>query len=49
MHDVIVYEQRGIDREGRVVGDFRATGVRPQFAQRFKLFGYDLPPGIFEN
>jgi pilus assembly protein CpaF len=49
MHDVLVFEQRGIDKEGRVVGEFRATGVRPQFAQRFKLFGLELPPGLFEN
>ena len=49
MHDVIVYEQKGIDKEGRVIGEFRATGVRPKFANRFKLFGFELPPGIFEN
>jgi pilus assembly protein CpaF len=49
MHDVMVFEQKGIDREGKVIGEFRATGVRPKFAQRFKLYGFELPPGIFEN
>jgi pilus assembly protein CpaF len=49
VHDVLVFEQRGIDKEGKVIGEFRATGVRPQFAQRFKLFGYELPPGLFDN
>jgi pilus assembly protein CpaF len=49
MHDVMVYEQNGIDREGKVVGAFRATGVRPRFAQRLKLQGFELPPGIFDN
>jgi len=49
MHDVIVYRQKGIDREGRVIGDFRATGVRPRFAERFKLFGFELPPRMFED
>ena len=49
MHDVMVFEQKGIDREGRVIGEFRATGVRPTFAQRFKLYGFEFPPGIFEN
>ena len=49
MHDVMVFEQKGIDKDGKVLGQFRATGVRPLFAQRFKLHGYDLPPGIFEN
>ncbi|MBC8018301.1 MAG: CpaF family protein [Verrucomicrobia bacterium] len=49
MHDVIVYEQKGIDKEGKVVGAFRATGVRPMFAQRFKLHGFEIPPELFEN
>jgi pilus assembly protein CpaF len=49
MHDVIVYEQKGIDKSGNVIGAFQATGVRPRFAQRFKLSGFELPPGIFEN
>jgi len=49
MHDVIVYEQKGIDKAGKVIGSFQATGVRPRFAQRFKLSGFELPPGVFEN
>lgn len=49
MHDVIVFEQKGIDREGKVVGRFRATGVRPRFAERFKLCGCELPPRMFEE
>jgi len=49
MHDVIVYEQKGIDTSGKVIGAFQATGVRPRFAQRFKLSGFELPPGVFEN
>jgi pilus assembly protein CpaF len=49
MHDVMVFDQKGIDRDGKVVGEFKATGVRPRFAQRFKVYGYELPPGIFEN
>lgn len=49
MQDIICFEQRGVDKDGRVVGEFKATGVRPYFAERFKMFGYDLPPGIFER
>jgi pilus assembly protein CpaF len=49
MHDVIVFEQKGIDRDGKVLGSFRATGVRPMLAQRFKLHGFELPPGFFDN
>lgn len=49
MQDIFCFEQRGIDPDGRVLGEFRATGVRPYFAERFKMFGFDLPPGIFER
>lgn len=49
MQDIICFEQRGIDKDGRVLGEFKATGVRPYFAERFKMFGYELPPGIFER
>jgi len=49
MHDVYVYEQRGIDKDGNVVGEFRATGVRPFFAERFRVYGYDIPEGTFEK
>jgi len=49
MHDVITFEQKGIDREGKVIGRFRATGVRPRFAERFKLSGIELPPHMFDE
>ncbi|ACH38075.1 Flp pilus assembly ATPase TadA [Citrifermentans bemidjiense Bem] len=49
MHDIIVFLQKGIDRQGNVIGEFRATGVRPRFAERFKLYGFELPAIMFEN
>ncbi len=48
MQDIYVFEQRGIDSDGRIVGEFRATGIRPRFAERFKVYGLELPQGIFE-
>ncbi|MRR53660.1 MAG: CpaF family protein [Deltaproteobacteria bacterium] len=48
MHDVFVYEQRGVDKDGNVVGQFKATGVRPFFAERFRVYGYEIPEGTFE-
>lgn len=49
MQDILCYEQQGIDREGKVRGEFVATGVRPVFAERFKMSGFILPPDIFEK
>lgn len=48
MHDVFVYEQRGVDKDGNVIGQFKATGVRPFFAERFRVYGYEIPEGTFE-
>ena len=48
MQDFFVYNQRGIDKDGNVVGEFKSTGVRPMFMERFKVAGFELPPGIFE-
>jgi pilus assembly protein CpaF len=32
-----------------VVGQFRATGIRPRFAERLKAYGIDLAALLFSN
>ena len=49
MQDIFMFEQKGIDKEGRVLGEFKATGVRPTFVEKFKMSGFTLPPDIFEG
>ena len=49
MQDIFFYDQKGIDKDGNVVGEFKATGIRPHCVERFKLAGYDLPAGLFES
>jgi pilus assembly protein CpaF len=49
MQDIFTFEQKGIDKEGRVLGEFKATGVRPTFVEKFKMSGFTLPPDIFEG
>jgi len=49
MQDIFCFERRGVDQEGRMLGEFRATGVRPVFAEHFKVCGFQLPPDIFEG
>jgi pilus assembly protein CpaF len=48
MQDLFVFERRGVSSDGRVVGLFAATGIRPDFAERLKARGIDLPPNMFE-
>jgi pilus assembly protein CpaF len=47
MQDIYRFEQRGIDSEGRIVGEFRPTGIRPQFVERFAIAGIELPQDVF--
>jgi pilus assembly protein CpaF len=49
MQDIFVFDQKGIDKDGNVVGEFKATGIRPHFIERFHVAGYDLPQGFFES
>ncbi|HEU4713383.1 MAG TPA: CpaF family protein [Pyrinomonadaceae bacterium] len=49
MQEVFTYERKGIDKEGRVIGRFRPTGVRPRFAERLKVYGLQLPRSFFEE
>jgi pilus assembly protein CpaF len=48
MHEIFRYEQTGVDGEGRVQGQFRATGVRPRFAERLRMFGAAVPDSAFD-
>lgn len=47
MQDIFVFRRTGMSPEGRVIGQFMATGVRPMFAEQLKLAGVDLPVGMF--
>jgi len=49
MQDIFVFERRAIDESGKVRGTFRATGVRPQFADRLATAGARLRPALFES
>ena len=48
LQDIFIYRQTGIDPQGRVVGELRATGIRPKFADRLHAFGMDLSEDIFD-
>ncbi len=48
MQEVFRYERLGLQPDGKIIGRFTATGVRSHFSERFRQWGYDLPPAIFE-
>ena len=47
--DIFVFEKTGISEQGKVLGAFRPTGVRPKFSERLKAAGIELSPSIFQT
>jgi len=46
MQDIFRYVQTGI-RDGRVLGYFTGTGIRPKFMDKLEAYGIYLSPGMF--
>jgi|SRR5688572_29287673 len=49
MQDIFVFERTGLNAEGKVVGRFKATGIRPKCAERLASSGMHLTPQLFEH
>jgi pilus assembly protein CpaF len=49
MHDIYTFVQRGLDAEGRVIGEIAPTGIRPLFADRLERNGVQLPADLFQS
>ena len=49
MQEIFCFEKLGVSLEGKVIGRFRATGVRPKACERLKASGVHLPADMFEG
>ncbi len=49
MQEIFTFEKMGITQDGKVIGRFRATGVRPRCCERLKVSGIHLPADMFEG
>jgi pilus assembly protein CpaF len=47
--DLFVFQQTGTDPEGRPVGNFRSTGLRPMFTAKLEAAGFSLGRQMFIN
>ena len=47
--DLFVFQQTGADAEGRPLGNFRSTGLRPMFGPKLEAMGYRLDRQMFMN
>jgi pilus assembly protein CpaF len=48
MQDVFLFEKQGVSPEGRTLGTFTATGIRPKFEEKLRAAGISLPANFFE-
>jgi pilus assembly protein CpaF len=45
--EIFVFERHGIDAEGKILGNFRPTGVRPHFTDRLTAAGIHFDANLF--
>lgn len=48
MHELFKFKKLGMDADGKVLGEFRATGVRPKFATQLLTRGVNFPAHYFD-
>jgi len=48
LQELFVFQQTGVDQNHKVKGRFKATGVRPKFAERLAAKGVALPSELFD-
>jgi len=49
MQEIFSFQKKGIGPDGRVIGAFVPTRIRPQFLERLRTSGIVLPPSLFER
>jgi pilus assembly protein CpaF len=49
LQDIFVFERAGIDESGKVKGVFKASGIKPRFADRLATGGCRLRPALFDS
>jgi pilus assembly protein CpaF len=47
MHDLLTYEQKGVDDGGHAIGTFTVCGIRPRCCDRIESRGIMLPGDLF--
>jgi len=45
--DIIVFKQKGVDKDGKVIGQYEHTGHVPKFIHELEKMGLRIPKGFF--
>ena len=49
MQEIFNFTRKGIGPDGKVIGAFQPTRIRPRFLDRLRTAGINLPPSLFEH
>jgi pilus assembly protein CpaF len=49
MQEIFTFNRKGIGPDGKVIGVFQPTHIRPRFLERLRISGIVLPPALFER
>jgi pilus assembly protein CpaF len=49
MQEIFTFQKKGIGPDGKVIGAFVPSHIRPRFLERLRVSGIFLPPALFEH
>ena len=49
LQEIFKFEQTGVNENGKVLGQFKSTGIRPRFSTKLKAFGIELKGDLFSE
>jgi pilus assembly protein CpaF len=49
MQEIFTFTRKGVGPDGKVIGVFRPTQIRPKFLEKLRMSGIFLSPGLFEQ
>jgi pilus assembly protein CpaF len=49
MQEIFAFNRKGIGPDGRVIGAFQPTRIRPRFLDRLRVAGIVLPASLFDT
>jgi len=49
MHEIFAFKRKGIGPDGKVLGVFQPTQIRPKFLERLRVSGIMFPQSMFER
>jgi pilus assembly protein CpaF len=47
LQEIFTFERQGIDKNGKVLGRFRPTGIRPKFSEKLEIAGIRFSEDLF--